>query len=251
MVPAPRTAIVLISLSFIMSPQMKDGFSLLLLLFNNSTSERWGSNLSSQPLACYLIPLRKEPEMPEKYAFIPSPELVAQSNVQKFMNHHRIKDYHELVKRSTADITWFWEAVVKQLELEFFEPYEKVLDESEGIAWAKWFVGGRINIAHNCLDRHDRSERRDRPALIWEGEDGAVRRLSYHELTEGTNRLANALKSLGVAQGDRVGVFLPMIPETAMALLACAKIGAIFIPIFSGFGPQAVAARLNDGQAKL
>ncbi len=189
--------------------------------------------------------------MPGRFAFVPSPELVAKSNVQRFMNKHGIEDYAELISRSTDDIEWFWDAIVKDLQVEFFKPYERVLDASTGMAWAKWFVGGKLNLAHNCLDRHARSARRDKPALIWEGEDGAVRRLTYRELAEGTNRLANAFKRLGVALGDRVGVFLPMIPETAMALLACAKIGAIFIPIFSGFGTQAVAARLNDCQAKL
>jgi acetyl-CoA synthetase len=189
--------------------------------------------------------------MSERFAFVPSPDLVAKSNVKRFMEKHGIEDYSALIRRSTEEIEWFWDAIVKELKIEFFKPYNRVLDLSQGIAWAKWFVGGEINIAYNCLDRHICSVRRAKPALIWEGEDEAVRRLTYQELADGTNRLANALKRLGVTPGDRVGVFLPMIPETAMALLACAKIGAIFTPVFSGFGPEAVAARLNDGLVKV
>lgn len=188
--------------------------------------------------------------MAKRFTWVPSKEYIERSNVWRFMQKHGIKDYSELIRRTTDDIEWFWDAVVKELQLEFFEPYEKVLDISQGIPWAKWFVGGKINIAHNCVDKHAQA-RPNKLALIWEGEDGTVRRLTYRELYEQTNRLANALKRLGIAKGDRVGIFMPMLPETVMALLACAKIGAIVTPIFSGFGAQAVAARLNDCEAKL
>ncbi len=188
--------------------------------------------------------------MTTSFAWMPSRDYIERSNVWRFMQEHGIKDYPELIRRTTDDIEWFWDAVVKELQIEFFEPYKKILDTSQGIAWAKWFVGGKINIAHNCVDKHTQT-RPEKLALIWEGEDGTVRRLTYRELYEQTNRLANALKKLGLAKGDRVGIFMPMLPETVMALFACAKIGAIFTPIFSGFGAQAVAARLNDCEAKL
>lgn len=183
-------------------------------------------------------------------AWTPSQEYIERSNVWRFMHRYHIPDYAELVRRSQADLEWFWDAVVKDLQIEFFEPYQRVLDISGGIAWARWFVGGKINIAHNCVDRHARA-RPDKIALIWEGEDGTVRRVTYRELSRETNRLASALKRWGIEKGDRVGIFMPMVPETVMAMMACAKIGAIFTPIFSGFGAQAVAARLNDCEAKL
>ncbi|MCS6902898.1 MAG: AMP-binding protein, partial [Candidatus Bipolaricaulota bacterium] len=188
--------------------------------------------------------------MAHKFAWTPTREYIEQSNVWRFMQKHQIKDYTELVRRSTEEIEWFWDAVVKDLEIEFFEPYKRVLDVSEGIAWAKWFVGGKINIAHNCVEKHART-RPEKLALIWEGEDGSVRRVTYRELSEQTNRLTYILKERGIAKGDRVGIFMPMVPETVVAMMACAKLGAIFTPIFSGFGAQAVAARLNDCEAKL
>ena len=125
-----------------------------------------------------------------------------------------------------------------------------MLDSSDGIPWTRWFVGGRLNLAHNCLDRW--AERTpDAIAVVWEGEDGDVRRVSYKELRLLTDRLANALRSLGVGERDAVGIYMPMAPETVAAFYACAKLGAISLPIFSGFGAPAVAARLNDAGAKV
>ncbi|MGH2727814.1 MAG: acyl-CoA synthetase, partial [Actinomycetota bacterium] len=119
----------------------------------------------------------------------------------------------------------------------------------KGIAWPIWFVGGTINVAHNCVDKHA-AARPDASALIWEGEDGDVRRFTYAELKDAVDRLANGLASLGIRAGDAVGVYMPMIPENVFALMALAKLGAISLPIFSGFAPGAVAARLVDADAK-
>lgn len=188
--------------------------------------------------------------MTHKFAWIPPKEYIERSNIWRFMQKHQVKDYQELVRRSIDAPEWFWDAVVTDLQIEFFSPYTKVLDVSQGIPWAKWFIGGKINIAHNCVEKHART-RPKKLALIWEGEDGSVRHVTYQELAEQTNRIAHTLKEMGIAKGDRVGIFMPMIPETVMALMACAKLGAIFTPIFSGFGAQAVAARLNDCEAKL
>jgi acetyl-CoA synthetase len=180
----------------------------------------------------------------------PSEDYVERANVTRFMRANGISSYEELVKRSQDDVEWFWDAVVKDLGIEFYEPYERVLDVSEGKPWAKWFVGGRINLAHNCVDRW--AERTpEKPAVLWEGEDGAVRRVSYAELRSMANRLAGGLRELGVEAGDRVGVFMPMAPETIAATLACAKLGAIYLPIFSGYAADAVATRLQDADAKV
>ncbi len=180
----------------------------------------------------------------------PSEEYVERANVTRFMRTNGIGSYDELVKRSTDDIEWFWDAVVRGLGIEFYEPYQRVVDTADGKAWAKWFVGGRLNLAHNCVDRW--AERTpDRPAVVWEGEEGDVRSVTYAELQVMANRLAHALRELGVRKGDRVGIFMPMAPEIVAATLACAKLGAVYLPIFSGFAAEAVATRLQDADAKV
>jgi len=170
---------------------------------------------------------------------------VERANVTRFMRANGIGSYEELVARSQADVEWFWDAVVKDLGLEFYEPYTQVLDTSGGIAWATWFRGGSINLAHNCVDRW--AERTpDRVAVRWEGEEPGSRAVTYAELREMSDRLAHGLSSLGVQDGDTIGIFLPMAPETVAATLACAKLGAIYLPLFSGYGADAVATRLRD-----
>jgi acetyl-CoA synthetase len=178
----------------------------------------------------------------------PSEDYVERANITRFMRAHDIGSYDELVKRSQADIEWFWDAVVQDLDIEFYEPYTQVLDTSGGIPWARWFTGGSINLAHNCLDRW--AERTpDKPAVAWEGEEGDARLVTYAELLAMTNRLANGLRALGVQNGDRVGIFMPMAPEIVAATLACAKLGAIYLPCFSGYAAEAVATRLQDAEA--
>lgn len=186
----------------------------------------------------------------EEIIWTPSEEYIERANVTRFMRAHGIGSYEELVKRSQEDIEWFWDAVVRDLEIEFYEPYHRVLDLSRGKPWATWFVGGKLNQAHNCLDRW--AERTPQaPALVWEGEDGSVRRVSYAELRAMTDRLAHGLRQLGVERGDRVGIFMPLAPETVAATLACAKLGAVYLPIFSGFAADAVATRLQDAEARV
>ncbi|MDQ6774084.1 MAG: AMP-binding protein, partial [Candidatus Dormibacteraeota bacterium] len=161
----------------------------------------------------------------------------------------------ELQRRSTAEPEWFWDAVVRDLGIRFDKPYDLVLDLSDGVPWARWFRGAEMNIAASCLDRWLEAGRGEHTAIIWEGEPhpapGQLRRISYRELHAEVGRLAAALEALGVGPGDRVGVFMPLIPETAVTLLACAHLGAIFTPLFSGYGPAAIAGRLNDCQARL
>jgi acetyl-CoA synthetase len=180
----------------------------------------------------------------------PSEDYVERANVSRFMRANDIRSYDELIKRSQDDIEWFWDAVVRDLGIEFYQPYDRILDESEGKPWAKWFGGGTINLAHNCVDRWaDRTP--DDVAIIWEGEDGSPRHVSYRELREMADRLAGALRELGIRAGDTVGIFMPMAPETVAATLACAKLGAVYLPIFSGYAADAVATRLQDASAKV
>ena len=181
----------------------------------------------------------------------PTEEYIEKANITRFMKKHDIKDYDELIKKSTDEIEWFWDAVMKDLEIEWYKPYNKVLDDSKGIQWAKWFVGGKINIVHNCLDKHVKSIKKDNVAIIWENEKGDARKLTYNDLYKDVNKFANALKEIGVKKGDRVGIYMPMIPEIVIGFLAAMKIGAISIPIFSGFGGHALASRLDIAGAKV
>jgi len=161
-----------------------------------------------------------------------------------------VVDFAELVARSIDDPEWFWDAVVRFLGIRFSEPYRAVLDTSDGVPWAKWFVGGRCNLAVTCVDRYaDDPATRDGPAVVWEGEEGIVRELTWGELRALTDRIASGLRARGVQRGDAVGLFLPMLPETVAALFAVAKLGAVFLPIFSGYGADAVKIRLEDAGA--
>ncbi len=189
--------------------------------------------------------------MTDEVAWRPTDEYVRTSRLKRFMDRHGIGEYDELLRRSTDDLEWFWDAVCRDLELEWYRPYERVLDTSRGIAWSTWWVGGELNYVHNALDRHIGGPRRNKLALIWEGEDGATRSFTYWQLWTETNRLANALRAMGIGKGDRVGIFMPMIPEVCIASLACSKVGAIYTPIFSGYAAQAIAARLQDCEAKV
>lgn len=180
----------------------------------------------------------------------PSPEVVERANVTRFMRSHAIGSEEDLIRRSTGDIEWFWDAVIRDLGLEFFDPYTRVLDTSRGVEWATWFGGGTVNLAHNCVDRW--AERTpDAVAIVWEGEDGATASLTYGELRTRCDGLANGLVSLGIGAMDAVGIFLPPTPEAVVAVMACSKLGAVWLPLFSGFGADAVAKRLEDAQAKV
>ncbi|MCK4901968.1 MAG: AMP-dependent synthetase, partial [Thermoplasmatales archaeon] len=122
----------------------------------------------------------------------PTDEYVEKANITRFMKKHNIKDYDELIKKSTDDIAWFWDAALKDLNIEWYKPYEKVYDDSKGIQWTKWFTGGKLNIVHNCLDRYAKSDKKDNIAIIWENENGDVRKLTYEELFKEVNKFSNA-----------------------------------------------------------
>src|SRR5713101_6044097 len=181
----------------------------------------------------------------------PSPEVIAKSRLKHFMNQHGIETFPELLKRADQDVEWFWDAAIKDIDIAFYRHYDRVVDLTHGKAWAQWWIGGRMNIVQSCLDRHRDQEFHDKVALIWEGEPGEVRRMTYGELDQEVCRLAGALRRLGVRPGDRVGIFMPMCAEVAISVLATAKIGAVIIPLFSGYGPEAIATRLQDGEAKV
>jgi acetyl-CoA synthetase len=183
-------------------------------------------------------------------AWRPSADVVSRSRLKRFMDRHGIASFADLLRRSTEDLEWFWNAVLTDLNVEFYRPYDKILDTSKGIAWARWCVGGRMNIVHNCLDKRLGTALEHRAALRWEGEEAVTRILTYGELCRETNRLANALRGLGLKKGDVVGLFLPMVPETAIAFFAIIKIGAVVLPLFSGYGAAAVATRLSDASAR-
>jgi acetyl-CoA synthetase len=184
-------------------------------------------------------------------AWTPTPELAASSNVGRFMAAHGFDDFEALRRRSIEDPEWFWDAFVRFLDIPFTQPYTAVLDESRGIEWATWFTGGRTNAAAACVDRWaDDPARRDHPAVVWEGEEGEPRSVTYGELRRLTDAIAGGLAARGVGEGDAVGVFLPMLPETVATVMAVAKLGAIFLPIFSGYGAEAVAVRLEEGAAR-
>ncbi len=179
----------------------------------------------------------------------PDAGVIERSRLRRFYERQGFTSYDDWFQHSVTDSAAYWGAVVDDLGLEWNTPYQQVLDLSAGVPWAEWFTGGRFNYVENALDRHVAAGAGDRVAIIWEGDDGAVRRLTYRELMVATNRLAGALRDLGVKKGDRVGIFLPMLPETAVATLACGKLGAIYLPMFSGFGPEALGSRLRDGEA--
>jgi acetyl-CoA synthetase len=181
----------------------------------------------------------------------PTRAIVGQSNLQRFMDRHGLADAADLQRWSTRDLARFWAAVEEDLGIEWYVRYQQVLDTSRGVPWTRWWQGGRFNYVHNALDKHALGGAARRTAIVCEGEEGRVLRLTYAELLAAVNQCANALRELGVGRGDRVGLYLPMIPEVVIAQLAIGKMGAIYTPIFSGFGAEAVAARLTDCEARL
>ncbi|MBI5946226.1 MAG: AMP-binding protein [Chloroflexi bacterium] len=176
------------------------------------------------------------------------------------MRRHGLESFDALMQKSTSDVAWFTDAVLKFLDIQFYEPYTKVIDLADGIQFPKWCVGGKMNIAHNCVDKWTVDNRRQTvaantvngqsSAVIFEGEEGVTKTLTYSELYKEVNKAANALRSLGLGKGDAIGIFMPMTPEIVIALLAIAKIGGIILPLFSGYGAGAIVSRLADANAK-
>jgi acetyl-CoA synthetase len=195
--------------------------------------------------------------MPDSFEFggdivwEPTPEYMKRANLTRFMRQYGLADFNKLMRRSKDDVAWFTESVMKFLDIQFYEPYSQIVDLSEGIQFPKWCVDGKMNIVHNCVDKYQSSETSDQLAIIWEGEEGDTKLLTYYELYEQVNKVANALRLLGLGKGDAIGLYMPMTIEVVVAMLAVAKIGGIILPLFSGYGVGAVVTRLVDADAKV
>lgn len=183
-----------------------------------------------------------------RWIWEPSPEEIRSTNVYRFMRRLGFEDLEAFLRYSTDHLEEFWDAVVQETGIQWSEGYTQVLDASRGPEWARWFLDGKLNINENCLHRHTG---RANPAIIWEGEDRATREISFAELQHQSCRLANYLRACGVTTGDRVAVCMPMVPEVVTILYACFEIGAVVVPVFSGFGPGAIASRIENSGARL
>jgi len=188
--------------------------------------------------------------MQGSFSWVPTPAQLEAANVTRLASALGCDDYAALHRVSVDEPDRFWRAVRADLDVPFFRDWETTLDESRGIEWTTWFLGARVNVAEACVHRWAR-ERPQAEAAVWLAEDGGRRSLTWAELAQETTQLAEALVELGVEPGDAVGTFLPMAPEAAVAAHACAQVGAIQVPIFSGFAAHAVAARLSDARARV
>ena len=178
----------------------------------------------------------------------PPADAWASTNVGRFGTQHGCADIDALRARSVAEPAWFWDAVVRFLGIPFATPYTSVIDDAAGIPWTTWFNGGSLNFADACCDRWATTTPHA-DALVWEGEEGTTRTWTYAELRAEADGLAHLLAERGVGVGDTVGIFMPLLPETVAAVLAVAKLGAVFVPVFSGYGADAVRVRLDDAAA--
>ena len=177
----------------------------------------------------------------------PTPEWIERTNVWRFLRRLGLADREEFLRFSREEPERFWDEMAREARIEWSRPYERVLDLSRGPEWARWFTGGQLNIAANCLDRQPPGA----VACLWEGESGETRAVTFGELRRDADRLANALEGLGMAKGDRAAVCMPMVPEVAVILYACFKLGMVVVPIFAGFGAGAIATRLEDSGARV
>ena len=172
----------------------------------------------------------------EKRVFSPSEEFRSQAHISS------LEQYQTIARLAEEDPDKFWGDIAS--ELHWFKPWDRVCEWE--LPYATWFTGGQLNLSYNCLDRHVATARRNKAAIIWEGEPGDARTLTYQQLLWEVSRFANVLKSLGVGAGDRVAIYMGMVPELAIALLACARIGAPHTVVFGGFSSQALIDRIND-----
>lgn len=183
-----------------------------------------------------------------KWIWQPTQKWIEQTNVYRFMQRLGISTLEEFIRFSQEHLEEFWAAIAEEINVHWLQPYNKVLDASRGVEWSRWFLGGKLNIADNCLDRHKDS---GRIAILWEGEDGSRREITFAQLHTEVNRLANALRALGLREGDRAALCMPMAPEIVTILYACFKLGVIATPIFAGFGAGAIATRLENSGARV
>ncbi|MEL7237950.1 MAG: AMP-binding protein, partial [Planctomycetota bacterium] len=191
-----------------------------------------------------------KPSSESSFVWQPSAERVQQSHLFAFMQRHNVADPQALQAKTTGDPAWFWDTMLREMGVVFDTPYGEVMDDSAGIERPRWCVGGRMNITQSLLDRWLTSETADKIAVAHEGEDGRTQHLSYRELHRRTLALAGNLKQQGIGPGDVVAVMMPMAPPCVISMLAVLRCGAIFLPLFSGYGTGAVVSRLQDSGAK-
>jgi len=184
------------------------------------------------------------------FKFIPTEKQIEESNIYKFMKKHNVSSLEELSQKAKDDLEWFWKSVDSDIGIVWDNPYEKILDVSKGIAWAKWFINGKTNIYKSSVEKFAKLSP-GKIAYYFESEDGVISQISYSELDSKVSRLANGLKSLGVKKGDVIAIYLPMIEEAILSILAAAKIGAIQTVIFSGYSSESLHVRLQDCNAKI
>ena len=182
--------------------------------------------------------------MAEKRVFSPSKEFSKRAYIKS------IEEYEEIYKRSIDDPEGFWSEMAEK-HITWFKKWDKVLEWNFEKPDIKWFIGGKLNVSYNCLDRFLNTPIRNKAAIIWEGDDGSYKTYTYQQLFYEVNRFANVLKRYGIKKGDRVTIYLPMIPELPIAMLACARIGAIHSVVFGGFSPQSLKNRIQDCKSKL
>jgi len=175
----------------------------------------------------------------EQRSFPPSPEFAAKAQIKS------LAEYEALYKESVEQPEKFWARAAEQLH--WFKKWDKVLEWNQ--PWAKWFLGGELNLSYNCLDRHVQTARKNKAALIWESEPGEIRTFTYQQLWRAVQKFANVLKDLGVRKGDRVAIYMGMTPELPIAMLACARIGAPHSIVFGGFSANALVDRIHDSHA--
>jgi acetyl-CoA synthetase len=183
-------------------------------------------------------------------AWRPTDDVIAGAQLTRFISFCGLTTFDELYNRSVADVEWFTEQVLRFLDIQFDKAYDRIVDLARGVEWPRWCVGGRLNIVRSCLDRWEDTPTARKPAVIWEGEEGGTRELDYADLLFEVERCAAGLRACGFGRGDAVGIHLPMLPETVIALLAINRIGGIAVPLFSGYGSSAVSSRLRDVNAK-
>jgi acetyl-CoA synthetase len=185
------------------------------------------------------------------YVWKPTPKYIDNANVTRLAHANSLANLPELRSRSVADIGWYWDAVVRDLQLPFRTPYTQVVDLTRGVEYPEWFLDGTLNVVDACLKRWARDPVAAlRPALVHEAESGATQTMTFAELEEQVGRASAGLKALGITKGDAVALFMPMIPEAVVACYAVASLGAVLLPLFSGFAPSAIASRLQDAGAK-
>ena len=183
----------------------------------------------------------------EEIVYKPSRDALESTNIYKLSRLLGQGSVEKLYDFADSEREAFWDAVVKDCGVQFFEPYSRIIDDSRGKEWTEWFTGGKINMAYNCVEKHKDSSA---PAIICENEDASRIFISYRELDEKTGRVSAFLKSIGVGGGERIGIFMPLAPESIVAMYSIIRAGAVAVPMFSGYGKEAIETRVRDASIR-